>query len=360
MPTDSQTACVRRPRLQLQRWRPTKHRAGHNPKLFLFPTSFMNLVTKMRILNHVQSSKTLIRLNFTTTFADLRNLIPSPLSDNAVYNFDASSGQSSPQTLASIVFSSNGSSSSRSTPSSHNSITEYSTHRSQLRANPRIQLSSLLADTRARSYQLNVVQHPLKTAEFGYASLSRLPLTPPTVVQLTVRDANGNSIIPEEELPFLIAHLSLFTENGMTPLDMGSSPTGPAYGPGAPQPILYGNLVSSVDHLEDQNGNMGLFFLFPDVSIRWRGRYQLGITLVRICRRVPVMSGQSPAFMRRPHDAPRRPDSSALAETGTALAQARTGTFEVFPFHQYTAAPQTRLTQAFLRQGARMFTFMQP
>jgi len=143
--------------------------------------------------------------------------------------------------------------------------------------------------------------------------------------------------VPEEELPFLIAHLSLFTENGMTPLDMGSSSTGPGYRQGAPQPILYGNLVSSVDHLEDQNGNMGLFFLFPDVSIRWRGRFQLGITLVRICRRVPAM-----------------PDSSGLAEQGTALAQARTSTFEVLPYHQYIAAPQTRLTQAFLRQGARM------
>jgi hypothetical protein len=46
-----------------------------------------------------------------------------------------------------------------------------------------------------------------------------------------------------------------------------------------------------VDHLEDQNGNMGLFFIFPDVSIKWRGRFQLGITLVRISRRVTAMSG---------------------------------------------------------------------
>jgi hypothetical protein len=286
----------------------------------------MNTVTKMRSLHHLRSSKTLTLLNFTTTFPNRRHHTSSSLSNGSAYLLEASSGHSSPQTVASIVFSSNGSTSSRSPPSSRNSISEYPTHRAQLRSNPRIQLSSLLADTRnryglshvnvageihvqcPRSYQLNVVQHPQKTAEFGYASLSRLPLTPPTVVQLTVRDSNGNSIVPyvflsdrlklrliilqsEEELPFLIAHLSLFTENGMTPLDMGSSSTGPGYRQGAPQPILYGNLVSSVDHLEDQNGNMGLFFLFPDVSIRWRGRFQLGITLVRICRRVPAMFG---------------------------------------------------------------------
>ncbi|KAJ7835752.1 velvet factor-domain-containing protein [Mycena olivaceomarginata] len=111
-----------------------------------------------------------------------------------------------------------------------------------------------------RSYQLNVVQQPQRTAEFANESLSRLPLTPSMVVQLTVTDLHGNSIVPEEELPFLVAHLSLFTEDGIASLDMAAS-----------QPILYGSLVASVDQLEDLNGNMGLFFLFPDVSIRWRG-----------------------------------------------------------------------------------------
>lgn len=78
-------------------------------------------------------------------------------------------------------------------------------------------------------------------------------------------------------MPFLIAHLSLYSEDGLTPLDMGSD-----IGCGSTPPILYGNLVSSVDQLEDLQGNVGLFFLFPDVSIRWRGRYQLGITLTRL------------------------------------------------------------------------------
>ncbi|KAJ7882988.1 hypothetical protein B0H14DRAFT_3433147 [Mycena olivaceomarginata] len=80
------------------------------------------------------------------------------------------------------------------------------------------------------------------------------------VVRLAVRDANGNSIESQDELPFLIAHLSLFTEDGITPLDMGSSVTTQS------PPILYGSLVSSVNHL--------------DVSIRWPGRFQLGVTFL--------------------------------------------------------------------------------
>lgn len=79
------------------------------------------------------------------------------------------------------------------------------------------------------------------------------------------------------ELPFLIAHLSLFTDDG-SPLDMGTSPNGEA----PPRRLLYGNLVSSPQKLRDLQGRLGLYFLFPDASIRWRGRFQLGISLLRI------------------------------------------------------------------------------
>jgi len=179
----------------------------------------------------------------------------------------------------------------------------------------------------ARSYELEIVQHPLRTAEFGLANLSRLPLTPPIIARLTVKDPYGNSVVPETELPFLIAHLSLFSGDGLTSLDMGSY-----IGRSQAPPILYGNLVSVVEQLEDLQGNKGLFFLFPDVSIRWRGRYQLGVTLSRI---------------------------SNVEPGGTLLTQTRTRAFDAVALHQYRAAPQTRLTQSFLRQGARMFLNMQ-
>ena len=65
----------------------------------------------------------------------------------------ASSGASSPQSsITSIIFSSSGSSSSRSPPSSHNSFTDNAPFPSVLvRRQPRIQVSSLLADSFTRS-----------------------------------------------------------------------------------------------------------------------------------------------------------------------------------------------------------------
>ncbi|KAL4072986.1 velvet factor-domain-containing protein [Scleroderma yunnanense] len=167
---------------------------------------------------------------------------------------------------------------------------------------PRI---SFLNETQTRTYELDVVQHPQRTAEFGSATLSRLPLAPPIVVQLTVRDRFGHSFIPEVELPFLIAHLSLFSDDGMRPLDMGTSPTGDT----PPRRLLYGNLVSSPQKLRDLSGRQGLYFLFPDVSIRWRGRFQLGVSLLRLSE--TDASGMM-----------------SLASLGTVLATARTRPFE--------------------------------
>ncbi|KAJ7700642.1 hypothetical protein B0H14DRAFT_2417179, partial [Mycena olivaceomarginata] len=83
-----------------------------------------------------------------------------------------------------------------------------------------------------------VVQHPQKAAKFGYENLSRLSLTPPMIVQLTVRDMNGNSIVPYPRRAAFLICICHCKERR--------------------KPILYGNLASSVDHLEDTNGNMGL------------------------------------------------------------------------------------------------------
>ncbi|KAJ7923194.1 hypothetical protein B0H13DRAFT_1472942, partial [Mycena leptocephala] len=62
-----------------------------------------------------------------------------------------------------------------------------------------------------RSYQLSVVQQPQETAEFVDANLSCLPLTPPTVVQLTATDSNGNLIVPYEYPPVHPIYLHLAT-----------------------------------------------------------------------------------------------------------------------------------------------------
>lgn len=62
---------------------------------------------------------------------------------------------------------------------------------------PSLPLHSPLNGNRLRprlSYDLEIVQQPQKAAECGPSSLSRLPLAPPLIVQLSIRDASGNVI----------------------------------------------------------------------------------------------------------------------------------------------------------------------
>jgi hypothetical protein len=74
-----------------------------------------------------------------------------------------------------------------------------------------------------------------------------------------------------------LGHLSLFSTDGR-PLDMNIAP-----GDGRPaRRLLNGNLVSSAIRLRDLQGRQGVFLVYPDVSIRYRGHYSLGVTLMRI------------------------------------------------------------------------------
>jgi hypothetical protein len=130
-------------------------------------------------------------------------------------------------------------------------------------------------------------------------------------------------VIPDTELPFLVAHLSLFTADGLTSLDIETAPGARATEP--PRRLLYGNLVTSPQKLRNPEGKYCIFFIFPDVSIRWRGRFQIGISLVGI------MSTDITG-------------STRIADHGTLLAQARTRPFEVLPHRDYVAARMTILS----------------
>jgi hypothetical protein len=55
-------------------------------------------------------------------------------------------------------------------------------------------LACVLLTRHYRTYYLEIIQQPEVSAEFGSAALSRLPLAPPLVAQLIIRDSLGNVI----------------------------------------------------------------------------------------------------------------------------------------------------------------------
>ncbi|TFK51672.1 hypothetical protein OE88DRAFT_1629239, partial [Heliocybe sulcata] len=185
------------------------------------------------------------------------------------------------------------------------------------------------------TYKLEIVQQPERAAEFGTRYLSRLPVSPPPIVQLHIRDKAGNPVNEDLELPFLVAHLGILTEDGNTFLNTVPSPNGDS----TPLRLLYGTIVSSPHYLRNLQGKKGVYFLFPDVSIRWRGRYRLSVSLMRLSRQDNFSS------------------VVGVGGQGTVLTEVRTTPFEVIPYSNYTAPPQTQLSQYFVQQGARMYTF---
>ncbi|OSD02959.1 hypothetical protein PYCCODRAFT_276499 [Trametes coccinea BRFM310] len=194
-----------------------------------------------------------------------------------------------------------------------------------------VEVATEISSDQPRTYRLEIVQHPDRTAEFGNSALTRLPLAPPLIAQLVLRDPSGRTVIDESELPFLVAQLSLLSGEGGSPMDYLIDSRGHNTG----ERLLYGNLVSSPHLLRNLQGRRGVYFIFPDVGIRQRGRFQLKVALMRL---------------------PRFDDPEALIHgaVGSVIAEARSLPFDVYPLRDYVAPAQTPLTQYFLQQGARM------
>ncbi|KAG9001488.1 hypothetical protein FRB94_006570 [Tulasnella sp. JGI-2019a] len=191
------------------------------------------------------------------------------------------------------------------------------------------------APSDGRSYHLEVVQHPERVSELGAtAVLSRLPLQPALVVRLVVRDTSRNIIPAHTEMPFLAAHINLYSADGSEPIDLADGPDRPR--------MLYGTLVASLQSLVDLDGQPGMFFIFPDISVRTRGRYTLRVNLLRL-------SGPTGGSHVMPE-----------GMRNGALTWVMTNPFSVVLQSEYSAPPATPLTNSFHRQGARMYTPFQP
>ncbi|WVR09111.1 hypothetical protein IAU60_006173 [Kwoniella sp. DSM 27419] len=140
-----------------------------------------------------------------------------------------------------------------------------------------------------RTYRITPIQQPQRGASFQGAYLSRLPLAPPLILQLDCWDSGGELIIPYDELPFLICHLSLQTPDGEDAA-MVVSPEGEAVS------MLYGTLVAAPAEMNDQAGAPGMYFVFPDVSVRYVGRFRLQALLMRITGGSPLDTTISDPF----------------------------------------------------------------
>ncbi|TIB88295.1 hypothetical protein E3Q19_00003 [Wallemia mellicola] len=111
-----------------------------------------------------------------------------------------------------------------------------------------------------RMHLLEIIQSPLRSAAFGSSYYSRLPLAPPLVVRLLVKNTDGKYIDIHDELPFYVCHASLLSEDGSKKLDFTQLNDEPE---SAPVRMLYGGLVTTPYVVRGE-----VVFPFTDLGVR--------------------------------------------------------------------------------------------
>ncbi|KAF7730726.1 hypothetical protein EC973_001675 [Apophysomyces ossiformis] len=136
-------------------------------------------------------------------------------------------------------------------------------------------MSSIGYDEREnRTYELVVCQQPLHARMCGFGEKDRRPIDPPPIVQLIVKQ-DSYVDIQTLQIPFFILHVTLWSADRLEERNIISNP------PKCTR-VLMGSLVSSPSLLKNPDGEQGLYFAFPDLSIRTEGVYTLRFSLMKL------------------------------------------------------------------------------
>ncbi|KAG1279658.1 hypothetical protein G6F66_011799 [Rhizopus arrhizus] len=126
-----------------------------------------------------------------------------------------------------------------------------------------------------RTYELVVCQQPLHARMCGFGEKDRRPIDPPPIVQLIVKQNDTPVDIQSLQIPFFVLHVTLWSDDRTEERNIISNP------PKCTR-VLMGSLVSSPSLLKNEKNEPGLYFAFPDLSIRTEGRYTLRFSLMKL------------------------------------------------------------------------------
>ncbi|KAK9765451.1 hypothetical protein K7432_006207 [Basidiobolus ranarum] len=177
-----------------------------------------------------------------------------------------------------------------------------------------------------RRFDLTIIQQPNNGCACGDDIRDRIPLDPPFIVKLVIRDGHGNELSCGEDIPFLVAHVSLWSEDGSETCDLVRRTDGATR-------MLLGSSASSVNVCNDPESEQrqASYFVFGDLSVRVSGKFRLGVSLANI--KGNLLMGQSPT---------------------TTIASVLSETFVVKEKHEYSGfGESTPLTLQLASQGVR-------
>jgi hypothetical protein len=108
----------------------------------------------------------------------------------------------------------------------------------------------------------------------GFGEKDRRPIDPPPIIQLIINPDSYENDRALESLSYVM-HAGLWSDD--MKIEQNIYYTGNTI-----TKILVGSLVSSVHLSRDLNHELGIFFVFPDLSVRIDGNYRLKFVLMDI------------------------------------------------------------------------------
>lgn len=127
-------------------------------------------------------------------------------------------------------------------------------------------------------YEIFFRQQPVAARCCGYGERDRRVIDPPPIVQLKINnpDLSPDEMYAKIHHPAYVVHCSIWDKNGNE--DQTDMPAEFV----RPGKRLMGSLVSSPFVGQDEHGNEGCFFCFPDMSVRTPGQFRLRFSLVYV------------------------------------------------------------------------------
>ncbi|KAF9897859.1 hypothetical protein BX616_004862 [Lobosporangium transversale] len=189
----------------------------------------------------------------------------------------------------------------------------------------------------------------------GFGEKDRRPIDPPPIIRLTVREADGSEVdlsMPGNvNISRWILTADIYSADGSSPCSLVTNPATTAHLNSAAcvqtigditmsvlnlstePPVVTRNLIGSLgassELLRDLNGHLGIFFAFPDLSVRTEGVYTLKFSFTMLPE-PPVM-------------------------TSTVLATILSEPFEIYPAKRFPGMRKsTAISKNLFDQGVRI------
>ncbi|CAO3671251.1 unnamed protein product [Umbelopsis ramanniana] len=155
-----------------------------------------------------------------------------------------------------------------------------------------------------RIYRLVIIQHPDRVRSAGFGQKDRRPVDPPPILQLSrqVSDNQWEPVVDATDILFMVVQCDLYSEDGNSSCSLVYNPSrlpealhtaGSSSSSGfssvmtvrplhEPTPLrnLTGSAIANACQLLDTDNRPGVFFIFPDISVRTEGRFTLKFDLI--------------------------------------------------------------------------------